>query len=307
MVIPEQEMCVRPVRCLRPLAAAVGLVLLVHGESVSQSPDRRTADSACLAAAALGAAHDPWLPLVVGNLRGPPSGTAWYTAIDPELLAGVEDREPVRAAEENYYEFQAYHYLLLGARFSSAADLASRSRRDLTAAHLLEEPAKYRGALVHIEGRLKRLRLFDASRLARERGVRALYEGWIFPHGSFSTPCCAIASENSDGIPIGESLEVPAAFDGYFLKVYRYKAGDGWRDAPLLIGRSPVRLTLAHGPSVLGTDSDPVWPMVALVGTVIVFLVGAACWYRREDRRVRAALGSTCRPAIAELACGGDR
>ena len=30
--------------------------------------------------------------------------------VDPDLLAGVEDKAPVRSADENYYEARAYNY-----------------------------------------------------------------------------------------------------------------------------------------------------------------------------------------------------
>src|SRR5262249_1993919 len=107
------------------------------------------------------------------------SGNTGFS-IDRDLLAGVEDCTPVRNADQNYYEFRAYHYLLLQAHKTPLAWLAENARQDLTFAHLFEEPAKYRGELVHIEGKLRRLRRFDSARLAQQQGVRTIYEAWIY-------------------------------------------------------------------------------------------------------------------------------
>src|SRR5260370_144714 len=73
--------------------------------------------------------------------------------VDPAILAEVEDRSKVHGPKENYSEFLAYNYLLVLAHKTPAQALARGARRDLTFAHLFEEPKKYRGQIVHIEGR----------------------------------------------------------------------------------------------------------------------------------------------------------
>ena len=88
---------------------------------------------------------------------------------DRDLLVGIEDRAPVRNADENEYEYRSYNQVLLEASRVSPAGLAAGARHDLTYAHLFEEPAKYRGQVVHLSGRLRRLRQFDAPALAAAR------------------------------------------------------------------------------------------------------------------------------------------
>src|SRR5437879_1541187 len=65
------------------------------------------------------------LSLLIGV--GPDDGRAdglQDVRVDPDLLAGVEDKAPVRSADENYYEARAYNYLLLHAHKVRSADLA---------------------------------------------------------------------------------------------------------------------------------------------------------------------------------------
>jgi hypothetical protein len=212
--------------------------------------------------------------------------------IDPDLLAGVEDKTPVHNASENYNEAQAYNYLLVQANATSVAAFAKSARRDLTFAHLFEEPSKYRGQVVHIEGRLGRLRRFDAPRLAIKQGIPVLYEGWIFGDAYFSNPYCIIATFVPESIPLGETLNHRVAFDGYFFKRYRYRAGDGWRDAPLLIGHALVdRQATSTSTDADGSFTSLLLPaLVTILGATVMLVVGLNWWFRRGDRRLRTHL-----------------
>src|SRR5207302_5396320 len=127
---------------------------------------------------------------------------------------------------------------LVLARKTSERALARGARRDVTYAHLWEEPGKHRGQIIHVEGRLRRLRKFDASRIAVKEGVPVLYEAWVFEEQYYHNPYCVIVSELPRGLRVGDKLDDRAGFDGYFFKRYRYQAGDTVRDAPLLIGRT---------------------------------------------------------------------
>jgi hypothetical protein len=210
--------------------------------------------------------------------------------IDADILAEVEDKAPVRNAAENYAEAAAYSYLLVQANATPVTAFAKTVRRDLTFAHLFEEPSKYRGQVVHIEGRLKRLRRFDAPRMAAKQGVPTIYEAWIFGEAYFSNPYCAIVSSVPDSIPVGDTLNHHVAFDGYFFKRYRYQAGDSWRDAPLLIGH-----TLLDRESAVADPSGSVatWLLpafVTVVAATVLLVVGLNWWFRRGDRQVRIHL-----------------
>ena len=210
--------------------------------------------------------------------------------IDPDILAGVEDKAPVRNAAENYAEAQAYNYLLVQANATPASALAKSARRDLTFAHLFEEPGKYRGQIVHIEGRLRRLRRFDAPRLAAKQSVPVIYEAWIFGEAYFSNPYCVIATAVPKSIPVADTLNHHVAFDGYFFKRYRYQAGDSWRDAPLLIGHALLDRESAVPESGASFATWLLPLLVTVVGASVLLVVSLNWWFRRGDRRIRMHL-----------------
>src|SRR5579871_6811983 len=118
--------------------------------------------------------------LVVAAISSGQEPTNKSGAVDKDLLNGVEDGAPVRNADENYAENRAYNYLLVQSRKFSPADLHKQARTDLTFVHLWEEPAKYRGHLMTLKGRLRRLVRYDPTPLAAKEGVPDLYEGWLY-------------------------------------------------------------------------------------------------------------------------------
>jgi hypothetical protein len=209
--------------------------------------------------------------------------------VDPDLLRGVEDETKVHGPKENYDEFLSYNRLLVLAYKISANALARGARRDLTFAHLFEEPQKYRGQIVHVEGRLRRLRRFDAAPIAAREGVPVQYEGWIFDEALYYNPFCVILSELPESVHVGEKLDQQVAFDGYFFKRYRYPAGDGVRDAPLLIGKT---LTLLTAPPPVRESPGPMLlsAFLGVLGVTAALGVALTLWFRRGDRRVRSHL-----------------
>jgi hypothetical protein len=234
-------------------------------------------------------------------------------AVDRELLANVEDGAPVRNAEENYSEFEAYCYLLTRAHELSIAVLRKKARRDVTYAHMFEEPAKYRGEVVHVEGRLKRVRKFDAPRLVQKDGVPVLYEGWLFDKVYFANPICIVFTDKPDWLEVNERMDEQVQFDGYFFKKYRYetaeveKGKDGrprqvTRDAPLLIGHTVYREggdASDESPSPLTGSTLVLW-LIGLTVVTIGLVGGLAWWFRRGDRAVQSRLAAVRYPGFVE-------
>jgi hypothetical protein len=221
--------------------------------------------------------------------------------IDPDVLGGIEDRQPVRGADENGYEARAYNYVLVEARKFSPEAFARSARRDVTFAHLFEQPSDFRGQVIHVEGRLKRLRKFDAPRAAAAEGVPTIYEGWVFEEIYFSNPFCVIVTELPEGIRVGERLEQRVAFDGYFFKNYKYQAGDGKRLAPLLIGRTLLLREPAAAPESAWSFGNMFLPafLILVLGTAVL-VVTLTWWFRRGDSLVRARLAAAQRPTLPE-------
>jgi hypothetical protein len=212
--------------------------------------------------------------------------------VDRGVLTDIEDRQPVRSFEQNYDEASSYDYLLVTAHKTDQSELAKVARRDISFVHLLEEPEKYRGEIVHIEGKLRRLRRFDATALATKEGVPVLYEGWIFPEGAFANPYCVIMSEVPEGMKVGDKVDYKVAFDGYSFKVYRYKAGDGNRIAPLLIGRGITLLepALVTQPAGVGIGDRFTIAILSILAGTVVLALGLGWWYRQGDRKILGRL-----------------
>jgi len=256
----------------------------------------------CGALLVMGQATSIWE--VASDSPGPAKTSGEHApVIDREILGGIEDRAPVRSADQNYYEARAYDYLLIEAHRAPVQALAKIARRDLTFAHLFEEPERYRGEVVHVEGRLRMLRRFAAPRFAAKQGVATLYEGWIFEDAYLGNPYCVIVSEVPASIQTGDRIEHRVAFDGYFFKRYRYKSqGDVARDAPLLIGHSFVEQATnpaADGSSCLSADAF-MPALLAILGGTILVVAALTWWYLRGDKRVRSQLDKTRKAAFIE-------
>jgi hypothetical protein len=206
----------------------------------------------------------------------------------------VTDGKPILSdpAEAN-----AYAETLILAHLTDAAALDRAARRDLTYVQLFQQPEKYRGEIVRIAGRMKRIRRYDdPPEPARRAGVAHVYEGWLFNGDFGANPVCCVFTDLPEGLRVAEKMEERVEFAGYFFKKYRYKAVDTpkpneWRDAPLLVGRVVAVLPRASGAS---TDwGRPLWPLfLGLVGGTVAFVVVLAWWLRRGDDRVRRRIAA---------------
>jgi hypothetical protein len=195
------------------------------------------------------------------------------------------------------------------AYYTSEAAFRKASRSDLTYAQVFAEPARYRGEVVHIGGRLKRLSRLDPPLEAKAQGVTDLYNAWIFNDAFGMNPFVAVFTVlparmndlvGQDKIK-GTGVEV--SFDGYFYKKFRYKAADSKertaREAPVFIGRTLVpRLGPAPPEEPAGEDwSGQIMAVfLGIVGLGVVVVVGLTWWFRRSDERVRRRLVANRRP-----------
>jgi hypothetical protein len=163
--------------------------------------------------------------------------------------------------------------------------------------------------VVHFEGRLKRLVRYDPPKSTKLDGLKDQYEGWMFdPDNYGANPVCVVFTHLPSGLEPGDKLNVHGAFDGYFFKRYRYKAGDGWRDAPLLIGhtlvlRQPARQSSEDEGTFSGLLMSSAW--VLIIGTIVVG-VALFWWYRRNDRVLQDRLAAANPPTFSEPPAGPE-
>jgi hypothetical protein len=193
-------------------------------------------------------------------------------------------------------EYEAFWQVLVQAHFTSTKAFAQAARHDLTYAHLFNEPEQHRGEVVHLSGRLIRLRGFSAPVEARAAGVANLYEAWIMTDAFSENPVCFAFTDLPPGLSVNNERKYndEVRCDGYFYKRYRYKAGDSkkpneFRDAPLLIGHS---LTGRFNTKVATEQAEAwgnnlIWVFLSVVGGALLGVIALTGWFRYHDRRVR--------------------
>ena len=224
-------------------------------------------------------------------------------ALDPDRLSfkGIEDDAPVRGEADNPLEFEAYNAVLLHARQFSAGELAAAANRDVTFRDLvLPVRQDFRLKLVALDGRLLRLRRYEATKPLRAAGVSHLYEGWLYPDAG-DAPLCFLATELPAGLEPSQkySPAVPVTAAGFVFKLMRYESAEPHptdrdrgrlRKAPLLMGH-----ILVPRPKPPAEASDP-WargfvPGFGLVvGGLLAGGLGLTAWFRRGDRAVKRDL-----------------
>jgi hypothetical protein len=261
--------------------------------------------AATLAALGTGSGTAPVMEIAL--LLGGDKGRCWrlynpeqVRPIPPDLLRAVRDVRAISSMPRNGLELEAFLQTVSQAHETSAAAFRRAARRDLTFADLFNDPAAYRGEVVHVEGRLRLLQKSPAPAMLKLADVHDLYYGWVFDELSGGNPYCVVFTEPPAGIALNQRINQPVSFDGYFYMKRRYKAEDSkkpneYREAPLLIGHS---LVVPPAESA-GTETTTAWPkgmlwsFLGLAGAVMLFVFGLGYWFRYHDARVRRRVTAT--------------
>jgi hypothetical protein len=234
--------------------------------------------------------------------RVPPLNRSRLAAVkDDASFANFVDVAPEEMPREAmaedmvFWQAVAYSTLVPKEVFARAA----RASSHLTFGHLYTEPTKYRGVVVHLEGRLKRLKRLDPPLHAQRKGVGVLYEGWIFLDEPGTHPVCVIVAHLPPSLAVGDQIGQHVAFDGYFFKRYRYISGRLDADKNnvalntlALIGPSLTVLERpgpAGGGSLASSSAPWAW-ILGFVGGVAVLVLVMSWWFKHNDRQVRTRL-----------------
>jgi hypothetical protein len=205
-------------------------------------------------------------------------------------------------------ETAAYSHILTTAYYTSESAFRKAARGDLTYAQIFADPARYRGEVIHIIGRLKRLSRLGPPLEAKAQGVSDLYEAWIFNDAFGQNPFVAVfpllPARMNDlvGQDKIKNTLVEVSFDGYFYKKFRYKAADSKektaREAPVFIGRTLVLRSRPGAAEPEGEDwsGQMMAVFLGIVGLGVVVVVGLTWWFRRSDERVRRRLVASRHP-----------
>ncbi len=182
-----------------------------------------------------------------------------------------------------------YYHFLDKARQADSARLIADARRDVTFAHLYKDPrndpARYRGQLIGLSGTVGRAVAYDIDPNAY--GLTKRYELWLFTEDSGKFPWVVELTSLPEGFPLGTDLQEKVETAGFFLKLWAYRAQDGFRSAPVLLG---------HGLSWQRSDLirerfDRGFARVSFSFLALfAILIGWSLWrWNREDRSRRAA------------------
>jgi hypothetical protein len=200
-------------------------------------------------------------------------------------------------------EYKVYNEALVKAHTTplDAFQKSAEANKGVTFAQMYAEPWKFRGAVIPIEGRLRRIREYDAPRLAREDEVKKIYEGWIFLDTPGTHPVCVIFTRLPEGLQLGEQVNARVTFYGYFFKKYRYVTGEQYtakdgtvhnrqRDTLLLVGPTLVvdEAAVVTGVNFVTPETTQLLAIVLAVaaGAGVIVLV-MNMMYRRADEKVR--------------------
>jgi hypothetical protein len=220
---------------------------------------------------------------------------------DRQYVRRIQDLRPLSL--EGGDEREPYEDVLIHAHQFTPAELLSAARKDLTLNELLDEKKENRDGLrfelVHVEGKLRRLKRIPSLGRLIEAGMPDLYEAWIFPRGQrVNDPVCVIISQPPPGVTPDDDITpgVPVVASGYYFKVLEYQSDQPnpkdpnrtlFRRAPLLLGRA---VEVGKDPK---PDNASILDLATLSlvfgGVVLVALVGMAVWLRRTDTGARRA------------------
>jgi hypothetical protein len=267
------------------LTLTVGLLAVFPGSAQEGQPVPPPAPTAASEAAS------PQLP----NEEVAPAALV-APKLNADLLDEVQDGKliPEEDVKDPPPEAKAYYEALIQARQTAPEVLAKSARRDLTYAHLFQEPWKYRGDVVRIEGEIARVRRFDPPKFFADgaNDIHDLYEGWIFTvETNFANPMVVIFTELPAGLPVKERTDRLVSFDGYFFKKWPYKDAAGQnRIVPLLIGRTVQLRKAPVAPSAVPLSQFLGTAFLVLLGLLVLSTAGLTWWYRRGDRRIHKVL-----------------
>jgi hypothetical protein len=246
--------------------------------------------------------RDLWDELPLWVDRVPPLNRSRLAVVKDDVsfanfadLAPEEMPREAMAEDLVFWQAVAYSTVVPKELFARAA----RASSHLTFGHLYTEPTKYRGVVVHFEGRLKRLKRLDPPLHAQRKGVGVLYEGWIFLDEPGTHPVCVIVAHLPANLAVGAQIGQRVAFDGYFFKRYRYISGRLDADKNnvalntlALIGPSLTVLERpgpAGGGGVISSTVPWTW-ILSFVGGVAVVVLVMSWWFKHNDRQVRKRL-----------------
>jgi hypothetical protein len=210
---------------------------------------------------------------------------------DGKFFPKVSDKLKKEVPRDVMATYQLFNRMLINS-FETPLEAFKKSgeeNKNVTYAHMMQAPNRYRGEVVRVQGRMTMLRQYDAPELARDDGVANMYEAWIFGPTPGANPFCVFFSTAPAGLEPAEKMDRKVTFYGYFLTNFKYDAGGGRRETPLLVGP-----TVIVNENLAADPIEPTTPyafdvLLCVMGglvviTIAVFLMNL--WFRAGDDNV---------------------
>ncbi len=215
--------------------------------------------------------REPVIQMAQANPNPPaaPNGE-FFPGVRPELLAKVRDNTIWRGGEHD-----AFFHLLEILQQASEEELWTQAQRGVSFVQLFRQPEVYRGRLVHLRGRVRRVVWENAPQ--NQYGIRR-YASLVFQMEDHPMdPTLVYALELPPGFPTGMEVNEPAELVGFFYKRKAYLAQDTLRTAPLVLARS---LRWHPAQPAAQTEESP-WQILlwsAVAAAVVALVVVLVAW-----------------------------
>jgi hypothetical protein len=195
-------------------------------------------------------------------------------------IGAITDKESLGVGE-----MPAYWRLIDWQKQQTFEQLDKRGRRDLVFTHLWEHPERYRGQLVRLKLQLHRAIATDATSEAKARELPRIYEAWGVTDET-KNPYAVVLTSLPPDFPLGYNINENVIFDGYFLKLMRFQAGDQkLHAAPLLIGQ--IRW---HPRTMPELPFNPTYVGFGVLGAMAVLMMIVRLTFQFRPMRRRSVL-----------------
>ena len=225
-----------------------------HGPAVAQASPERL----------LRQANNAELVTTVGD---------YVVEIDPEIFAEVSDDW----LEIRRREAPAFYTVLAKAKEIPLKFLEDAGDDEVDYTVLMTDSEQFRGRPISVEGTIRRIDKIEVDRdeTKEDYGITYYYVAWMFTDSSGNSPYRLIAAGLPEDMPIGEDLDVPAKFTGYFFKRQGYRSVGGFHKAPVLIGK---HIRWNRPPAPLTPADSGLAPYVIGLAVIIAVGLGVMIW-----------------------------
>lgn len=246
-----------------------------------------------------------WGDLEFAGEFAPALNVDWLDEIkDGRAMPNIAAKDEKEIGRANQAMYNIYNQALIYA-FEQPPEVFKKSAKDndfIKFPHVWNEAKIHRGKVIPLQGRIARIRKYEAPQPAQEKGVHFVHEGWVFSETENAHPYAIIFPVLPDGFEVAEKMNRAVKFYGYFIGKIKVRAPKGDIDVPLMIGP-----TIYAERAKLSADDSTPFSLMVLIG-VVGLLVGIAAVifvislvFRKGDRALQDQMAARNDLKIKEL------